>query len=155
MFYLPKNKSGDSGKPVSISRSDFATPGWLDRADKLENQATGALRSHHALFRLASVLSRYRSQDLHACTRLNMEGVPAVVRLVDEYSQTTQARVFYNIFQAYPRAMFYVNWKNLVVSDEEFAALEHQNSRDKNIRINFLNHKTLDKLKSWCSRIRA
>ena len=68
------------------------------------------------------------------------------VRLVEDYASTTQARVFYNIFQAFPRAMFSVEWENLLVTDQEFAALKHQIGTEVNVRISFLDHETLDKL---------
>jgi hypothetical protein len=79
-------------------------------------------------------------------TRHNLADVPNTARLVEEYSHTTQARVFYNVFQAFPRAMFSVNWEKLVVTDEEFAGLRAEVGTHENIRINFLDHKTLDKL---------
>ena len=75
-----------------------------------------------------------------------IEKVKGDAKLVEEYSQTTSARVFYNVFQAFPRAMFSVNWEKLVVTDEEFASLATQIGTGKNIRINFLDHDTLDKL---------
>jgi hypothetical protein len=42
--------------------------------------------------------------------------------------------------------MFSVKWEKLVVTDEEFASLKQQIGSGKNIRINFLDHDTLDKL---------
>ena len=87
--------------------------------------------------------------DVKVCTpvtRHNLSDVPAIARLVEEYSYTTQARVFYNVFQAFPRAMFSVKWEKLIVSDEEFSALKGQVGAKTNIRINFLSHATLDKL---------
>ncbi len=42
--------------------------------------------------------------------------------------------------------MFPVNWDTLIVSDEEFSQLRNQISKKLNIHINFLSHKTLDKL---------
>jgi len=76
----------------------------------------------------------------------NLEDVPAIIRLVEDYALTTQARVFYNIFQAFPRAMFSVEWENLLVTEQEFATLKRQIGNRANIRISFLDHETLDKL---------
>lgn len=91
----------------------------------------------------------YPGIDVKVCTpvtRHNLEDVPNIARLVEAYSHTTRARVFYNVFQAFPRAMFSVNWEKLIVTDEEFAALTGQVGTGRNIRVNYLDHKTLDKL---------
>ena len=42
--------------------------------------------------------------------------------------------------------MFSVNWAKLVVTDDEFASLRREIDGQGNIRINFLDHQTLDKL---------
>lgn len=87
--------------------------------------------------------------DVKVCTpvtRHNLSDIPAIAQLVEAYSHTTQARVFYNVFQAFPRAMFSVKWEKLVVTDEEFASLSRLIGTGNNIRINFLNHATLDRL---------
>lgn len=87
--------------------------------------------------------------DVKVCTpvtRRNLDDIPAIARLVEDYSRTTHARVFYNVFQAFPRAMFSVDWENLLVTDQEFASLKSQIGGGTNIRISFLDHETLDKL---------
>ncbi len=94
-------------------------------------------------------LRSYPGIDVKVCTpvsRHNLSDIPAIAELVEEYSYTTQARVFYNVFQTFPRAMFSVNWGKLVVTDDEFASLAPQIGTPKNIRINYLDHHTLDKL---------
>jgi MoaA/NifB/PqqE/SkfB family radical SAM enzyme len=94
-------------------------------------------------------LRDYPAIDVKVCTpvtRHNLDDVPAIVRLVEDYALTTQARVFYNIFQAFPRAMFSVEWENLLVTDQEFATLKRQIGNGANIRISFLDHETLDRL---------
>lgn len=105
---------------------------------------------HHAtILRALDWLRAYPGIDVKVCTpvtRHNLGDVPNIARLVEEYSHTTQARVFYNVFQAFPRAMFSVNWEKLIVTDTEFAALASQVGVGQNIRVNFLDHKTLDKL---------
>ncbi len=87
--------------------------------------------------------------DVKLCTpitRHNLEHVSAIVELAENYAQTTKARVFYNIFQAFPRAMFPVEWDKLLVTDEEFGALTRQLADRRCIRLNFLSHETLDRL---------
>ena len=99
-------------------------------------QSLGWLRSHPII-------------DVKVCTpvtRHNLGDVPAIAKLVEEYSYTTQARVFYNVFQAFPRAMFSVKWEKLIVSDGEFSALKSQVGAKTNISVNFLSHETLDRL---------
>jgi hypothetical protein len=54
--------------------------------------------------------------------------------------------VFYNVFQAFPRAMFSVQWEKLLVTDEQFKALANRIGAGSNVRINFLSQQTLDKL---------
>jgi MoaA/NifB/PqqE/SkfB family radical SAM enzyme len=94
-------------------------------------------------------LREFPQIDVKVCTpvtRYNLENIPAIAQLVEAYARTTQARVFYNIFQAFPRAMFRVKWEKLLITDEEFAALKGRIGKPENIRINFLDHTTLDKL---------
>lgn len=94
-------------------------------------------------------LREHPTIDVKVCTpvtRHNLDDIPAIARLVEDYSRTTQASVFYNIFQAFPRAMFSVEWESLLVTDQEFASLKDRIGGGKNIRISFLDHETLDKL---------
>ena len=96
-----------------------------------------------------SWLRDYPAIDVKVCTpvtRHNLGDVPAIVRSVENYALTTQARVFYNIFQAFPRAMFSVEWEKLLVTDQEFSTLKHRTGSGANIRISFLDHETLDRL---------
>jgi MoaA/NifB/PqqE/SkfB family radical SAM enzyme len=107
-------------------------------------------RGHYsAILQALGWLRAYPHIDVKVCTpvtRHNLSDIPAIARLVDAYSYTTLARVFYNVFQAFPRAMFSVKWEKLLVTDEEFAALAQQTGTYSNIRINYLNHDTLDRL---------
>ena len=48
--------------------------------------------------------------------------------------------------QAFPRAMFSVKWEKLVITDDEFHSLAGQISTPEYIHVNYLDHKTLDKL---------
>jgi len=102
-----------------------------------------------AIMRSLDWLRDHPAVDVKACTpvtRHNLDDIPAIAHLVEDYSHTTHARVFYNIFQAFPRAMFSVDWEKLLVTDQEFASLKGQIADGTNIRISFLDHETLDKL---------
>lgn len=121
----------------------------LDGATEWSNSKTKHFGHFRAVIRALYWLRRYPSIDVKVCTpvtRLNLGDVPNIVKLVETYAGTTDARVFYNIFQAFPRAMFLVKWENLLVSDDMFASLANQIGMGENIRINFLSHQTLDKL---------
>lgn len=94
-------------------------------------------------------LRSYPGVDVKVCTpvtRHNLDDVPNIVRLVEDYAETTGARVFYNIFQTFPRAMFAVDWTSLLVTHEEFAALARRLRGKRHITLNVLSHSTLDRL---------
>ena len=57
-------------------------------------------------------------------------------------------RLFYNVFQAFPRSMAdEVAWDDLVVSNDEFAELRRLvDQEEHSYRINWLDHETLDRL---------
>lgn len=154
----------ETGLETTLSTTgDFVTPETLDELSPfldlislpLDGSTEGinskTKHSGHfaAIMHALDWLRSYPGIDVKVCTpvtRHNMSDVPAIAQLVEEYSHTTPARVFYNVFQAFPRAMFSVKWEKLIVSDDEFASLAHQTGIGKNIRINFLSHTTLDKL---------
>ena len=121
----------------------------LDGSTEEINSRTKHRGQYAAVMRSLEWLRSHPNIDVKVCTpvtRHNLSDVPAIARLVEKYSHTTQARVFYNVFQAFPRAMFKVNWANLIVSDEEFSSLKDQVPAGTKIRVNFLSHETLDKL---------
>lgn len=154
----------DSGLETALSTTgDRLTPGVLsgispildlislplDGSTEEINSRTKHPGHFSAIMRALDWLRGYPAIDVKVCTpvtRHNLEDVPAIARLVENYSHTTQARVFYNIFQAFPRAMFAVEWGSLLVTDQEFASLRDRIGGGKNIRISFLDHETLDKL---------
>ena len=121
----------------------------LDGSTEEINSKTKHPGHFSAVMRSLDLLRSYPTIDVKVCTPVtshNLNNVPAIAQFVEAYSHTTQARVFYNVFQAFPRAMFSVKWDKLIVSDEEFSSLEGQIGTKSNIRINFLSHDTLDKL---------
>jgi len=121
----------------------------LDGSTEEINSKTKHPGHYQVIMRSLDWLRSHPSIDVKVCTpvtRHNLSDVPNIAQLVEAYAYTTQARVFYNVFQAFPRAMFSVKWEKLLVTDEEFASLKHKIGPQKNVRVNFLNHETLDKL---------
>jgi organic radical activating enzyme len=78
-------------------------------------------------------------------TRLNLHAVPEIVTLLERRRPVQPNRLFYNVFQAYPRSMGEMDWSELVVRDDEFAALSERVGQA-SFRINWLSHQTLDRL---------
>ncbi len=94
-------------------------------------------------------LRDHPSIDIKICTAVtqhNLAEIPRIVNLVEQYARTTNARVFYNIFQTFPRSMHPVDWDELLVTDEEFAVLQQQHRDRAEIRLNFLSHEAVDGL---------
>jgi len=81
-------------------------------------------------------------------TRHNIDDVPAIAALLDQRAERLPGRLFYNVFQAFPRSMDpEVTWSELVVTDAEFAALRARvTALAHPYRINWLSHETLDRL---------
>jgi MoaA/NifB/PqqE/SkfB family radical SAM enzyme len=152
------------GLEVALSTTgDQLTPEFLQRvADDIDlislpldgsteevNKRTKEEDHLTAVIKALEWLREYPEVDVKVCTpvtRHNLADVPNIARLVENYARTTEARVFYNIFQAFPRAMFEVEWDELLVSDEEFAELKKSVRNTSRLRINFLEHATLDRL---------
>jgi MoaA/NifB/PqqE/SkfB family radical SAM enzyme len=121
----------------------------LDGATEEVNSRTKHLHHFAAVMQALRWLRVYPGIDVKVCTPVtcrNLADIPNIAALVEAYSLTTKARVFYNVFQAFPRAMFAVKWDNLLITDEEFTVLADQIGTGNNIRINYLSHRTLDKL---------
>jgi MoaA/NifB/PqqE/SkfB family radical SAM enzyme len=121
----------------------------LDGSTEEVNSRTKKEGHHAAVLKALEWLRQHPEIDVKVCTpvtRHNLEDVPNILRLVEAYAKTTQARVFYNVFQAFPRAMSAVDWDELLVSAEEFVALESRLAGQADIRVNFLDHRTLDRL---------
>lgn len=96
-----------------------------------------------------NLLKKYPHIDVKLCTpvtKYNIKDIPNILSLAENYKKQTEAKVFYNIFQTFPRSFGEVNWSELVVSSREFASLKRKLSGRKKIKVNFLSHATLDKL---------
>ena len=81
-------------------------------------------------------------------TRHNIDDVPSIALLLDERAKRLPGRLFYNVFQAFPRSMDPdVTWDEMVVDAPAFAALRKRvDAMPHDYRINWLGHETLDKL---------
>lgn len=103
-----------------------------------------------AVMRALAILGRYPHIDVKVCTpvtRTNLHDVPAIARLVDRWARGVRNRVFYNVFQTFPRAMKAVNWDEWLVSDREFRALRRRvRAARPRVKVNFLSTRTLDRL---------
>jgi len=121
----------------------------LDGSTEGVNARTKKEGHFAAIMRALDWLRGHPTIDVKLCTPVtwhNLDDVPNIIRLADDYARTTEARVFYNIFQTFPRSMEPRKWDELLVTDEEFAALEERLAGKARIRINFLSHATLDRL---------
>jgi MoaA/NifB/PqqE/SkfB family radical SAM enzyme len=79
-------------------------------------------------------------------TRSNIDDVPNIVALLERYAAQAPNRVFYNVFQAFPRSMDAdVPWEEFIVTNDEFAALRER-VMVTSVKINWLDHDTLDRL---------
>ena len=81
-------------------------------------------------------------------TRHSIDDVPEIALLLDERADRLRGRLFYNIFQAFPRSMDRdVAWDEMVVDNDSFEALRRRvDATPHDYRINWLSHETLDKL---------
>jgi len=121
----------------------------LDGASEEVNARTKKPGHFGAILRALEWLREFPEIDVKLCTpvtRHNLIDVPNIARLAQEYAATTRARVFYNIFQTFPRSMNPTDWEALLVTDEEFAALEQKLGQRTDIRVNLLSRQTLDRL---------
>ena len=102
-----------------------------------------------AVLNALELLKKYPQVDVKVCTPVtkhNIKDVPNILSLAENYKAKTNAQVFYNMFQTFPRSYSEVNWKELVVNNRAFGVLKRKLSGRKSIKVNFLDHKTLDKL---------
>jgi len=102
-----------------------------------------------AVLKALELLKKHPEIDVKICTpvtKYNIKDIPNILKLAEEYKEKTKAGVFYNIFQTFPRSSGEVDWRELIVSKRVFTALKRKLSGRKKIRVNFLDHGTLDKL---------
>ncbi|MGD8412841.1 MAG: radical SAM protein [Candidatus Latescibacterota bacterium] len=121
----------------------------LDGPSDEVNRQTKKEGHFTAVMRALAWLRDFPEVDVKLCTPVtqhNIKYVPAIAHLASHYAGTTDARVFYNVFQAYPRAAGEVEWQDLLVTAEQFEQMKKRVKKGKLTGVNFLDHKTLDKL---------
>jgi MoaA/NifB/PqqE/SkfB family radical SAM enzyme len=103
-----------------------------------------------AIMQALALVSRYPHLDVKVCTpvtRKNLADIPKIAALVDRWARKVSNRVFYNVFQTFPRAMKVIDWKEWTVSDRQFRALRRRIRGGRaRVKINFLSRRTLDQL---------
>ncbi len=153
------------GLEVAISTTgDHLTPEFLDATAGcvalVSLPLDGSTETRNALSKrpghfaaVLAALDRLRATpdiDVKVCTPVsqqNLDDVVAIAALVDDWARQAPNRVFYNIFQVFPRAWEPCRWDELLVSDEEWAGMVRQvEARRFGIRINFLSTAVLDRL---------
>jgi MoaA/NifB/PqqE/SkfB family radical SAM enzyme len=80
----------------------------LDGSTEAINSKTKHPGHYVAIMQALEWLRSYPRIDVKICTpvtRHNLSNIPSITQLVEAYAHTTQARVFYNVFQAFPLSM--------------------------------------------------
>jgi MoaA/NifB/PqqE/SkfB family radical SAM enzyme len=102
------------------------------------------------ILRDLDLLEQFPTIDVKVATPVtscNLDSIPAIVDLLDGYAGRMQNRLFYNVFQAFPRSMAECDWEGLLVDDEAFSKLRQTvESSPHRFQINWLDHDTLDRL---------
>jgi MoaA/NifB/PqqE/SkfB family radical SAM enzyme len=123
----------------------------LDGASEAVSSRTKKPGHLAAVLAALDMLAAHPRIDVKVCTpvtRSNIEDVPNIARLLDERAERMPNRLFYNLFQAFPRSMTPgVAWDQIVVGDDEFVAVRAAvEATPHAYRINWLGHDTLDGL---------
>ena len=123
----------------------------LDGASEDVSRRTKLAGHFDAVMAALDLLEEHPGIDVKVATPVtthNLADVPNIVALLDRRAERLPGRLFYNVFQAFPRSMDpNVPWPEMVVSDAEFADLQMRVVAGFHpYRINWLSHETLDKL---------
>ena len=122
----------------------------LDGASEVVNARTKRPGHFAAILQAVDLLSGYPDIDIKVCTpvtQLNIDDVVHIAALADQWAATLPNRVFYNVFQVFPRAWDARPWDSLTVSDAAWTVMVEQvQARGFGIRINFLSTAILDRL---------
>lgn len=123
----------------------------LDGASEEISRRTKKEGHFAAVLEALESLAGYPDIDVKVATpvtRHNLADVPNIADLLDRWAERLPNRMFYNVFQAYPRSMTAdVEWDELVVTDDEFQELRATvSAAQHSYQINWLSHETLDKL---------
>ncbi len=123
----------------------------LDGASEKVSSRTKETGHFTAVLGALNLLAGFPTIDVKIATPVtqhNLTDVPNIVTLLDRWAARVPNRLFYNVFQAFPRSMAAdIDWEALVVSDAAFQTLrEKVSSNEHPYPINWLSHGTLDKL---------
>lgn len=121
----------------------------LDGSTEDINSKTKEKGHHAAILYSLNLLIEFPQIDVKICTpvtRFNHDDIINIVQIAEDYAEKTDARVFYNIFQAFPRSMQTVEWDEILLRNEEFIELKNKLPKPQKISINYLSHEVLDKL---------
>ncbi len=102
-----------------------------------------------AVKRALGFLEKHPRVDVKVCTpltRLNAHDLRNMLDLVAHWAESAPNRVFYNVFNIYPRAMQEVDWDAYLIPEEEFRALSDHVKDVPGVKVNFLSRETLDAL---------
>lgn len=122
----------------------------LDGSTEALNVLTKRPGHHAAILTALDLLRNYPDIDVKLCTpatRHNLHDIVNIAALADDWARTVANRVFYNVFQVFPRSWEPCDWDGLLVSDADWEAMVDQvRSMEFGIPINFLSTATLDRL---------
>jgi len=122
----------------------------LDGSSEAVNARTKRPGHFAAVMAALERLQGYPEIDVKVCTAVtqwNINDVVNIAALVDRWARTAPNRVFYNLFQVFPRSWEPRTWDELFVSDEAWAVMVRQvEARHFRIPIHFLSTEVLDRL---------
>ncbi len=123
----------------------------LDGSTEQVSSRTKEPGHFQAVMAALDLLEGYPSIDVKVATpvtRYNIDDVPNIARLLDDRAERLPGRIFYNVFQAFPRSMDpTVPWDAMVVDDADFETLRRSVEQTPHpFQINWLSHATLDRL---------
>ncbi len=121
----------------------------LDGSNEEVSSLTKEMGHFSAVMKALRLLEKHPQIDVKVCTpltKLNGHDLGNMLRLVASWAEKAPNRVFYNIFNIYPRAMQEVDWDTYLLTDEEFSAMKEREERASNLTVNFLDRTTLDAL---------
>jgi MoaA/NifB/PqqE/SkfB family radical SAM enzyme len=121
----------------------------IDGSNEEVNSLTKERGHFSAVMEALRRLAEHPEIDVKICTaltRLNAHDLKNMLHLVQKLAETLPNRVFYNIFNTYPRAMKDVDWDVYLLTDDEFQDLRGQAREISGFVVNFLSRKVLDAL---------
>ncbi len=122
----------------------------LDGSSEAVNAQTKRPGHFAAVMVALELLRGHPKIDVKVCTAVtqrNIEDVVNIAALVDRWARTAPNRVFYNLFQVFPRSWEPRPWDDLLVSDGAWAAMVQEvKACQFSIRLHFLSTEVLDRL---------